>query len=297
MCRSRPRPHPTACRPCRLRSGPFIDSETGRLEEARARRCDRPASTSPMATPSHGAGGWHAAARATPTRSRSSGPLRIGIPLFNIFLNEADELSRRLATELAEWALELHRPVGESTVAHAHSLAGNSRHGGFTDLSQPGARARACAGARQRARPRHGRRGAAVHRGRRRDPAPAAPVRRRLPEGARPRSAALPDPSTSTWSCRHRAEPAEPSGVADMQARLGASRRSRRSAPASPSSAGTELRTLGRPGHAVPARAAEVDARAVSRARRCARRRRRHRRRRRDRRRAVPDLRGRRRRN
>jgi chemosensory pili system protein ChpA (sensor histidine kinase/response regulator) len=31
------------------------------------------------------------------------GPLRIGIPLFNIYLNEADELSRRLTTELAEW--------------------------------------------------------------------------------------------------------------------------------------------------------------------------------------------------
>ena len=34
------------------------------------------------------------------------GPLRIGIPLFNIYLNEADELSRRLTTELAEWAME-----------------------------------------------------------------------------------------------------------------------------------------------------------------------------------------------
>ena len=37
------------------------------------------------------------------------GPLRVGIPLFNIFLNEADEQSRRLCTELAEWAHELHR--------------------------------------------------------------------------------------------------------------------------------------------------------------------------------------------
>ncbi|HYN62168.1 MAG TPA: Hpt domain-containing protein, partial [Rubrivivax sp.] len=32
------------------------------------------------------------------------GDLRIGIPLFNIYLNEADELSRRLCTELSEWA-------------------------------------------------------------------------------------------------------------------------------------------------------------------------------------------------
>ncbi|RQP21554.1 hybrid sensor histidine kinase/response regulator [Piscinibacter terrae] len=64
------------------------------------------------------------------------GPLRISIPLFNIYLNEADELSRRLTTEVAEWAMELHRPVGEAAIALAHSLAGNSATVGFTDLSQ-----------------------------------------------------------------------------------------------------------------------------------------------------------------
>ena len=64
------------------------------------------------------------------------GSLRIGIPLFNIYLNEADELSRRLSTELAEWALELHRPIGETPIALAHSLAGSSATVGFADLSQ-----------------------------------------------------------------------------------------------------------------------------------------------------------------
>jgi len=63
------------------------------------------------------------------------GPLRIGIPLFNIYLNEADELSRRLTTEVAEWAMELHRPIGETAIALAHSLAGSSATVGFTDLS------------------------------------------------------------------------------------------------------------------------------------------------------------------
>ncbi|CAG1018311.1 partial type IV pili sensor histidine kinase and response regulator,chpA; chemosensory pili system protein ChpA (sensor histidine kinase/response regulator), partial [Burkholderiaceae bacterium] len=63
------------------------------------------------------------------------GPLRIGIPLFNIFLNEADELSRRLTTEVAEWAMELHRPIGETAIALAHSLAGSSATVGFSDLS------------------------------------------------------------------------------------------------------------------------------------------------------------------
>ena len=64
------------------------------------------------------------------------GPLRIGIALFNIYLNEADELSRRLVTEIAEWAHELHRPVGEDAIALAHSLAGNSATVGFVALSQ-----------------------------------------------------------------------------------------------------------------------------------------------------------------
>jgi chemosensory pili system protein ChpA (sensor histidine kinase/response regulator) len=64
------------------------------------------------------------------------GGLRIGIPLFNIYLNEADELSRRLTTEVAEWAMELHRPIGETPIALAHSLAGSSATVGFHDLSQ-----------------------------------------------------------------------------------------------------------------------------------------------------------------
>ena len=64
------------------------------------------------------------------------GGLRIGIPLFNIFLNEADEQSRRLVTELAEWALEhKQRAVSETAVALAHSLAGNSATVGYSDLS------------------------------------------------------------------------------------------------------------------------------------------------------------------
>ncbi|MBS0506442.1 MAG: Hpt domain-containing protein [Proteobacteria bacterium] len=61
--------------------------------------------------------------------------LRIGIPLYNVYLNEADEWSRRLATELQEWSLELHQPLPESAVALAHSLAGSSATVGFAALS------------------------------------------------------------------------------------------------------------------------------------------------------------------
>ncbi len=63
------------------------------------------------------------------------GPLRISITLFNIFLNEADELSRRLSTALAEWALELAVPVPAHAEAHAHALAGSAATVGFEDLS------------------------------------------------------------------------------------------------------------------------------------------------------------------
>lgn len=64
------------------------------------------------------------------------GTLRIGIPLYNVYLNEADEWSRRLQTELGEWALELHRPIADSTIALAHSLAGSSSTVGFRALSE-----------------------------------------------------------------------------------------------------------------------------------------------------------------
>ncbi|WP_394787672.1 Hpt domain-containing protein [Rhodoferax sp.] len=64
------------------------------------------------------------------------GSLRIGIPLYNVYLNEADEWSRRLLTELSEWSLELHQPLPDSTVSLAHSLAGSSATVGFQALSQ-----------------------------------------------------------------------------------------------------------------------------------------------------------------
>lgn len=67
---------------------------------------------------------------------RQIGPLRVAIPLFNIFLNEADEQSRRLGTELAEWSHDVSQPVSDGAIALAHSLAGNSATVGFTELSQ-----------------------------------------------------------------------------------------------------------------------------------------------------------------
>ena len=64
------------------------------------------------------------------------GSLRIGIPLYNVYLNEADEWSRRLLTQLTEWSMELHRPVPTEAEALAHSLAGSSATVGFLSLSE-----------------------------------------------------------------------------------------------------------------------------------------------------------------
>ncbi len=66
---------------------------------------------------------------------RQIGDLRISTPLYNVYLNEADEWSRQLITELSEWALELHQPVPEAAIARAHSLAGSSATVGFGALS------------------------------------------------------------------------------------------------------------------------------------------------------------------
>ncbi|MES2581655.1 MAG: Hpt domain-containing protein [Pseudomonadota bacterium] len=64
------------------------------------------------------------------------GHLRLSIPLYNVYLNEADEWSRRLQVELSEWAMELQRPLPDSLVSLAHSLLGSSATVGFTALSE-----------------------------------------------------------------------------------------------------------------------------------------------------------------
>ncbi len=64
------------------------------------------------------------------------GSLRIGIPLYNVYLNEADEWSRRLVTEVTEWTMEQGQPIGDSALALTHSLAGSSSTVGFDALSE-----------------------------------------------------------------------------------------------------------------------------------------------------------------
>jgi chemosensory pili system protein ChpA (sensor histidine kinase/response regulator) len=66
---------------------------------------------------------------------KAIGPLRISLPLYNVYLNEADEWSRRLVTVLSEWAMEQHQPMPNDAMVFAHSLAGSSSTVGFTALS------------------------------------------------------------------------------------------------------------------------------------------------------------------
>lgn len=63
------------------------------------------------------------------------GDLRISIPLYNAFLGEADDWSRRLVSEITEWALDPQSELSNSPVALAHSLAGTSGTVGHMALS------------------------------------------------------------------------------------------------------------------------------------------------------------------
>ena len=114
----------------------LVDLDLGGEPDAPAIEALAPAPATAAVEPAEVAEPQPLEAPAEDEQVRIVGPLRISIPLFNIFLNEADELSRRLTTELAEWAMELHRPVGEMPIALAHSLAGSSATVGFADLSQ-----------------------------------------------------------------------------------------------------------------------------------------------------------------
>ncbi len=66
---------------------------------------------------------------------KAIGPLRISLPLYNVYLNEADEWSRRLMTCLAEWAMEPSQQLPNDAVVFAHSLAGSSGTVGFSTMS------------------------------------------------------------------------------------------------------------------------------------------------------------------
>jgi HPt (histidine-containing phosphotransfer) domain-containing protein len=64
------------------------------------------------------------------------GHLRLGIPLYNVYLNEADEWSRRLQVELSDMGHGVAKAASRFSVSLAHSLLGSSATVGFTALSE-----------------------------------------------------------------------------------------------------------------------------------------------------------------
>ena len=62
--------------------------------------------------------------------------LRISAPLYNVYLNEADEWSERLGSALQRWSQEPAAPIPDDAIALAHSLAGSSGTVGFKGLSE-----------------------------------------------------------------------------------------------------------------------------------------------------------------
>ena len=64
------------------------------------------------------------------------GNIEIGVPLYNIYLAETDEIVRFLSQDFSEWRHEAHRPVTTHSVHAAHSLAGSSATVGFTALQE-----------------------------------------------------------------------------------------------------------------------------------------------------------------
>ena len=64
------------------------------------------------------------------------GNIEIGVPLYNIYLAETDEIVRFLSRDFSEWRHEPHRPVTRHAVHAAHSLAGSSATVGFAALRE-----------------------------------------------------------------------------------------------------------------------------------------------------------------
>ncbi len=67
---------------------------------------------------------------------RVIGPLRISIPLYNVYLNEADEWSRKLLDEVGVWRMDAAAPISDAMITWAHSLGGSSATVGFSGLSE-----------------------------------------------------------------------------------------------------------------------------------------------------------------
>ncbi|WP_245800319.1 Hpt domain-containing protein [Thiomonas intermedia] len=67
---------------------------------------------------------------------RQIGDLRIPTPLYNIYLAEADELSRHLHSEIHAWLTDPALSLGDAAVIAAHKLAGSSATVGLRSVAE-----------------------------------------------------------------------------------------------------------------------------------------------------------------
>ncbi len=66
---------------------------------------------------------------------RQIGELRIPTPLYNIYLAEADELSRHLHSDIHDWLTDPAQPLGDAAVISAHKLVGSSATVGLRSVA------------------------------------------------------------------------------------------------------------------------------------------------------------------
>ncbi|MDD4999618.1 Hpt domain-containing protein [Thiomonas sp.] len=66
---------------------------------------------------------------------RQIGELRIPTPLYNIYLAEADELSRHLYSDIHDWLTDPAQALGDAAVISAHKLAGSSATVGLRSVA------------------------------------------------------------------------------------------------------------------------------------------------------------------
>ncbi len=67
--------------------------------------------------------------------TKTIGDVQISLPMFNAYLNEADEYSRQLLAALSEWAIDDTQPLPTGVMLWAHTLAGSSATVGFSSLA------------------------------------------------------------------------------------------------------------------------------------------------------------------
>ncbi|MDF3834006.1 Hpt domain-containing protein, partial [Cupriavidus basilensis] len=117
---------------------PEVEAETEDGQEPETVRLPAPAIAEPAEPAEAGEAAFAGAdAKVIPFRFASTaaeeddhfkliGPIRISLPLYNVYLQEADDLIRQFATDVSEWRHEGHPCPSELALRVAHTLQGSA---------------------------------------------------------------------------------------------------------------------------------------------------------------------------